>query len=310
MPGRQRTPCALQVLANVFYENSTRTSASFAAAMQRLGGSVLQISSSTSSAKKGESLGDTIRCLEQYADVVVLRHPARGSAAEAAAATEKPLLNAGDGVGEHPTQALLDLYTIMRERGVESADGLTVTMLGDLRNGRTVHSLAVLLTLFDVKLRFVSPSTLRMPRHVMDDLRRRGADVAESDTLDGVLAEADVLYVTRVQRERFASPEEYDAVAGANVITPEVLAGAKRDLVLMHPLPRVDEIAVACDADPRAAYFRQMENGMFVRMALLGLALGVKPPASRALVAAAHVAALAAIVGGAAFVASRLHRRL
>jgi aspartate carbamoyltransferase catalytic subunit len=262
-----------RILANLFYEPSTRTSSSFLAAIQRLGGTAIPINEvKYSSVSKGESLPDTIRTLEAYADVIVLRHPEVGSAALAAKYARKPVINAGDGIGEHPTQALLDLFTILQERG--RVDGLTVTMLGDLKYGRTVHSLAKLLALFNVKINYVSPEILRMPADLMGDLARKGMRQAESSGLDAVLAETDILYVTRIQKERFADPTEYDGVKNSYVITPDTMAHAKRDMVLMHPLPRVGEIDMAVDDDPRAAYFRQMEYGVYVRMALLALVLG------------------------------------
>lgn len=262
-----------KILANLFYEPSTRTSSSFAAAMERLGGSVIQINEVRySSVAKGESLPDTIRTLESYADVIVLRHPETGSAAIAAQYGRKPIINAGDGIGEHPTQALLDLFTIREELG--TIDGLTVTMLGDLRYGRTVHSLARLLSLYNVRLNYVAPEILRMPAELIEQLTAKGVRQAEYDTLDPVMAETDVLYVTRVQKERFADLSAYDAVKGAYVITPETMARFRSRMALMHPLPRVGEIAPEVDSDPRAAYFRQMEFGLYVRMALLAMVLG------------------------------------
>ncbi|MBI5296160.1 MAG: aspartate carbamoyltransferase [Chloroflexi bacterium] len=264
-----------KILANLFYEPSTRTSSSFTAAMERLGGSVIPINEvKYSSVSKGESLPDTIRTLECYADVIVLRHPETGSAAIAAKAARKPVINAGDGVGEHPTQALLDTFTIFEELGVGRIDGLTVTMLGDLKYGRTVHSLARLLSLYDVKINYVSPEILRMPREVMDEVAAKGIPQAEYSTLAEVLPQTDVLYVTRVQKERFEDPADYEKVKGAYVIDPDVMKSAKQDMIVMHPLPRVGEISPDFDDDPRAAYFRQMEYGLYVRMALLAMVLG------------------------------------
>lgn len=264
-----------KILANLFYEPSTRTSSSFTAAMERLGGSVIPINEvKYSSVSKGESLPDTIRTLECYADVIVLRHPETGSAAIAAKAARKPVINAGDGVGEHPTQALLDTFTIFEELRGGSVDGMTVTMLGDLKYGRTVHSLARLLSLFKVRINYVSPDILRMPRDVMDEVGAKGIPQAEFSSLTDVLPETDVLYVTRVQKERFEDPAEYEKVKGAYVIDPEVMKAAKQEMIVMHPLPRVGEISVDFDDDPRAAYFRQMEYGLYVRMALLAMVLG------------------------------------
>ena len=262
-----------KILANLFYEPSTRTMASFTSAMERLGGSVIPITEVVySSVSKGESLPDTVRTLERYADVIVLRHPEKGSVATAAKFTEKPIINAGDGVGEHPTQALLDLFTILEELG--RVDGLTVTLLGDLKYGRTVHSLARLLTLFDVKLNYVSPKILPMPEDVLAEVAEKNIPQHQYNSLDPVLAETDVLYVTRVQKERFENLEEYERVRGEFIITPEVLKSAKEEMIVMHPLPRVGEITMEVDSDPRAAYFRQMEYGLYVRMALLAIVLG------------------------------------
>ena len=263
-----------KILANLFYEPSTRTSSSFTAAMERLGGSVIPINEvKYSSVTKGESLADTVRTLECYADVIVLRHPETGSAAIAAKAARKPVINAGDGTGEHPTQALLDTFTIMEEIG--RLDNLTVTMLGDLKYGRTVHSLARLLSRFDgITLNYVSPDILRMPKEVMDEVAGKKVPQAELGSLEKVLPETDVLYVTRVQKERFEDPAEYEKVKGAYVIDPAIMKAAKKDMIVMHPLPRVGEISESFDDDPRAAYFRQMEYGLYVRMALLAMVLG------------------------------------
>lgn len=262
-----------KILANLFYEPSTRTSSSFVAAMQRLGGSVISISEvHYSSVAKGESLPDTVRTLECYADVIVIRHPELGSAAIASEAAHKPVINAGDGVGEHPTQALLDAFTIHEELG--RLDDLTVTMLGDLKYGRTVHSLARLLSLYNAKLHYVSPEILRMPPDIIAELKTKGISQSEHTTLDKVLPETDVLYVTRVQKERFPSEDVYNSVKDAYVIDAAVMKVAKPSMIVMHPLPRVNEINVDFDGDPRAAYFRQMECGLYVRMALLAMVLG------------------------------------
>ena len=262
-----------KILANLFYEPSTRTSSSFTAAMERLGGSVIPINEvKYSSVSKGESLPDTVRSLERYADVIVLRHPEVGASALAAQYASKPIINAGDGVGEHPTQALLDLFTIREELGV--VDGLTVTMVGDLKYGRTVHSLSRLLSLFDISLNLVSPDILQMPAEILGELEASNTPTTVLDTLGGVIGDTDVLYVTRVQKERFSDEADYEAVKGAFVITPETLSAAKERMIVMHPLPRVTEIAMEVDDDPRAAYFRQMEYGMYVRMALLAMVLG------------------------------------
>ncbi len=263
-----------QVLACLFYEPSTRTSASFIAAMERLGGSVIPITQGVqfSSVSKGETLADTIRTLEQYSDVIVLRHPEIGSARLAAEAASVPVLNAGDGAGEHPTQALLDLFTIREEMG--RVDGLKIAMVGDLRFGRTVHSLTKLLLHFDVSLRFVSPEILRMPLSIMNEVRDAGLEARETHDVADVIENADVLYVTRVQKERFSDLGQYEELKDQYIITPELLEQAKDKMIVMHPLPRVGEISPEVDDDPRAAYFRQVENGMYIRMALLAGVLG------------------------------------
>uniref|UniRef100_A0A7S4B7J6 aspartate carbamoyltransferase n=1 Tax=Chrysotila carterae TaxID=13221 RepID=A0A7S4B7J6_CHRCT len=267
-----------RILANVFYEPSTRTMCSFDAAMKRLGGQVISVSESSSSAKKGETIEDTVRCLQCYCDVLVLRHPEKGTAARAASAASKPVINAGDGVGEHPTQALLDLFTTFNARDNGSADlsGLTLTLVGDLKHGRTVHSLSLLASKASPPPRIlcVSPQPLAMPEHVTATLRSRGVQVEETTDLRAALPSTDVLYVTRVQRERFADEEEYKKHAGSYVVDKQLMELAPAHMMVLHPLPRVDEIATDVDADPRAKYFEQMENGMYVRMALLALVLG------------------------------------
>ena len=263
-----------KILANLFYEPSTRTSSSFMAAMQRLGGAVINISEvKFSSVAKGESLPDTVRTLGCYADVIVIRHPEVGSAALAAKYAKKPVINAGDGTGEHPTQALLDTFTIREELG--SLDNLTVTMLGDLKYGRTVHSLARILTRFDgTRLNYVSPEILRMPKEVMDEVASKDVPQAEFSKLEDALPQTDVLYVTRVQKERFEDQSVYERVKEAFIVNPEVMKPARERMIVMHPLPRVTEISQDFDDDPRAAYFRQMEYGLYVRMALLAMVLG------------------------------------
>lgn len=262
-----------KILANLFYEPSTRTSSSFTSAMERLGGSVIPINEVRySSVSKGESLPDTVRTLECYADVIVLRHPEVGASALAAKYARKPIINAGDGPGEHPTQALLDLFTIVEELG--EVDGLTVTMLGDLKYGRTVHSLARLLSLYQVRLNYISPEILRMPEEIITELNEKEIPQRELVALDPVIQESDVLYVTRVQKERFESLNEYEKVKGSYIISLDILKPAKNRMIVMHPLPRVGEISMEVDTDPRAAYFRQMEYGLYVRMALLAMVLG------------------------------------
>ncbi|KIY73951.1 carbamoyl-phosphate synth [Cylindrobasidium torrendii FP15055 ss-10] len=257
-----------KVLCTAFYEPSTRTSASFEAAMKRCGGEVLQITADRASVVKGETLPDTIRTLGCYADAIVLRHPDVGSSQLAAKYSPVPVINAGDGIGEHPTQALLDVYTIRSELG--TVNGRTITMLGDLKNGRTVHSLVALLSLYNVRLNFVSPPSLQMPTSVVSAARKAGAQVTVCESLEDVLGETDVLYVTRIQKERFENEADWDLVKNAYRVDVSVLARAKEEMIVMHPLPRVNEIDPEVDFDSRrAVYFRQMRYGLFIRMALL-----------------------------------------
>ncbi|KAF8174543.1 carbamoyl-phosphate synthase [Pholiota molesta] len=257
-----------KVLCTVFYEPSTRTSSSFDAAMKRCGGQVVQVTADTSSVLKGETLPDTIRTLACYGDAIVIRHPDVGSAQEAAKYSAVPVINAGDGIGEHPTQALLDIYTIRSELG--TVNGRTVTLLGDLKNGRTVHSLVTLLCLYSVRLNFVSPAALAMPSSVVAAARSAGVPVTICESLDEVLADTDVLYVTRVQKERFVNEKEWLQVKDAYRVDHAVLSRAKEDMIVMHPLPRVNEIDPEVDYDSRrAVYFRQMRYGLFIRMAIL-----------------------------------------
>ncbi len=262
------------ILTCLFYEPSTRTSSSFIAAMERLGGSVIPITQGVqfSSVSKGETLADTVRTLEQYSDAIVLRHPEIGSARMAAEAANIPVINAGDGPGEHPTQALLDLFTIQEELG--TIDGLKIAMVGDLRFGRTVHSLTKLLMQYNVSLRFVSPEILRMPLTIMNDVIDAKIPVRETHDVADVIQNADVLYVTRVQKERFSDLAQYEEVKNFYVITSELMKKAKEKMIVMHPLPRVGEIHAEVDGDPRAAYFRQVKNGMYIRMAILAAVLG------------------------------------
>ncbi|XP_074717241.1 multifunctional protein CAD isoform X2 [Strix uralensis] len=261
-----------KVMASMFYEASTRTSSSFAAAMSRLGGSVLSFSEATSSVQKGESLADSVQTMCCYADVLVLRHPQPGAVELAAKHCRKPVINAGDGVGEHPTQALLDIFTIREELG--TVNGMTITMVGDLKHGRTVHSLARLLTQYRVNLRYVTPPGLRMPPDITSFVASKGIKQEEFGSIEEALPDTDVLYMTRIQKERFQLAQEYEACFGQFILTPHIMTRAKEKMVVMHPLPRVNEISVEVDSDPRAAYFRQAENGMYMRMALLATVLG------------------------------------
>jgi aspartate carbamoyltransferase len=243
--------------------------------MLRLGGGVISVASAaTSSAAKGESIGDTALTVSQYADVVVMRHPQIGSAAEAAEVATVPVINAGDGAGQHPTQALLDVYTIKKE--IDKLDGIQVSLVGDLKYGRTVHALVELLSLYNIGLRLVSPASLKMPADMVSNLKEKGVDVIETKNLVEAAADSDLLYVTRIQKERFSDVAEYEKLKGAYVVDNAMLQKAKEAVVIMHPLPRVDEIATEVDSYEGAAYFRQVRNGVFVRMALLALVLGIK----------------------------------
>jgi len=255
------------VLALCFFEPSTRTKMSFDTAAKRLGADTTDMGGvESSSVTKGESLADTVRVIEGYADAIVLRHPSEGAATLASEFVDVPVINAGDGAGQHPSQTLLDLHTIRENHGL---DGLTVGIMGDLKYGRTVHSLAAALTNFDVRQHFISPESLRLPRSVRFDLHESGAQVREHTELDKVLPELDVLYVTRIQKERFPDEDEYHRVAGEYRIDAETLEAGREDLTVMHPLPRVDEIAADVDETDHARYFEQAHNGVPVRTALL-----------------------------------------
>ena len=261
-----------KILATLFYEPSTRTRLSFESAMHRLGGTSIGFAEAEiASVKKGENLADTMRVVENYADVIALRHPLEGAARLAAEFAQAPVINAGSGAEEHPTQALLDLYTMKKELG--KIDGLNIALLGDLRFGRTVHSLAYALSLYDVKLHFISPELLGMRREVLDTISER-IKVVETSNLDEALPKLDVLYATRIQKERFPDAAEYAKVKGSYKIDVETLKKAKKDMILLHPLPRVDEISFEVDSTAHARYFQQVWNGIVTRMALLALILG------------------------------------
>lgn len=262
-----------KIMASLFFEPSTRTRFSFEAAMERLGGSVLSTTGFTfSSISKGETLPDTIKTIERYADVIVMRHPEVGSAKIAADSAKIPFLNAGDGIGEHPTQALLDFYTIKKEK--KNTHGLKIAMVGDLKNGRTIHSLVKLLITYDgMEFCLVSPKELKIPDEYIELMKKNNAKFMETDNLDDVIADCDVFYMTRIQKERFEKEADYQKVKGCFVLDSKILEKAKNDMIIMHPLPRVDEIAVEVDDDPRAKYFDQVENGLYVRMALLAMVL-------------------------------------
>ncbi len=269
--------CSGKLLATLFYEPSTRTRLSFEAAMLRLGGRVITVAdAATSSVAKGESLADTIRTVAGYADLIVLRHPKEGAAKLAAMYSPVPLINGGDGAREHPTQTLTDLFTIKRYKG--RLEGLTVAFCGDLRYGRTVHSLIRALALREgIRFILISPAELRLPRVIVEEILETnpGLELVETEDLEVGLSEADVLYMTRIQKERFFNEEDYIRLRDSYILTRRKLEGAKKDLLVMHPLPRVTEITHDVDEDPRAIYFQQARNGMFVRMALIASLLGV-----------------------------------
>jgi aspartate carbamoyltransferase len=265
-----------KIMASLFFEPSTRTRLSFEAAMQRLGGNVITVAEAagaqSSSTAKGETLHDSIKVINDYVDVIVCRSPIKGARLEVANAADIPVINGGDGAGQHPTQALLDMYTIFKEKG--SPDGLTVALIGDLKNGRTVHSLADALSLYDVKMIFASPEELTMPEEIITSLRGKNIEVEEVHDLDTACRRADVLYMTRIQRERFTDPAEYERVKDLFIMTGRHVRIFKPGVIVLHPLPRVNEIEVEVDAYPGAAYFRQAANGLPVRMALLAMITG------------------------------------
>ena len=265
-----------KVLGNLFFENSTRTRLSFETAMKRLGGEVLNLSEVGSSVKKGETLYDTMQMIEGYADIAVIRHPRQGAAQYAADAVEIPILNAGDGAGNHPTQTLLDLFTIRQGHG--TIEGLRVVLVGDLRYGRTVHSLSRALSRFGASLTLVSPESLMMPQEIVRDLKSDGCDVSETSDLISTLPSADVVYMTRIQRERFPDEAEYEKVAGIYTLSSQDLTSSHSNMMIMHPLPRVNEIHASIDSTSHAWYFKQAFNGVPTRMALLCRSLGVQIP--------------------------------
>ncbi|WP_342304025.1 aspartate carbamoyltransferase [Methanolobus sp. ZRKC5] len=261
-----------KVLAVLFFEPSTRTRMSFETAMIRLGGDVLNLGSvDASSIAKGETLADTVRVVDGYVDAIVLRHPKEGAAQLASEFSRVPILNAGDGAGHHPTQTLLDLYTIKRESHLE---GIKIALAGDLKYGRTVHSLCYALSHYGAHITLISPKELSMPEEIISDIVARGAKIVETDSIEDAINDVDVLYMTRIQKERFPDPAEYQKVANRLKVTMETLKGVKPELKIMHPLPRVNEIDTRIDDTPHACYFKQAFYGVPVRMALLGLVLG------------------------------------
>lgn len=261
------------VLSSLFFEPSTRTRLSFNSAMNRLGGKIIGFSDpSGTSLKKGENLADTIRMADAYSDLIVIRHPHEGAARLAAEFAEAPVLNAGDGAGRHPTQCLLDLFTILTEK--KSITKNRIILLGDLKYGRTVHSLAYALSMYGVELTFVSPKSLKMPKEVIDECKDLGVEPKQTSNLEKAIKDADVLYATRIQKERFPDPAEYNRVVGSYKIDKDLLEKADKNLIVMHPLPRVTEISHEVDNTPHAVYFKQAFNGVPVRMALLSLVNG------------------------------------
>ena len=267
-----------KILGNLFFEPSTRTRMSFETAMKRLGGDVVNLGDvKTSSVVKGETLFDTIQMVDGYTDIIAMRHPRQGAARYAQDAARVPILNGGDGAGHHPTQTMLDLFTILQSHG--TLEGLSVVLAGDLRYGRTVHSLSHALVRFGCKLILASPELLRMPAEIIEDLREHGADVIETEDLLGNINDADVVYMTRIQKERFADEDEYTKVAGAYKLHARDVANVKAEMIIMHPLPRVDEIHPSVDSTRHARYFEQAFNGVVARMALLCRLLNIEVPA-------------------------------
>ncbi len=261
-----------KILANLFFEPSTRTRLSFEVAMKKLGGDCINLTAAESSLEKGEDLADTIRVVQNYADVIAIRHSKEGAARLAAEVADIPVINAGDGSNQHPTQTLLDLYTIKKELG--RIEDISVAIVGDLKHARTAHSLAYALAMLDAKLYLVSPPQLKMPCDIVEELKEVfGAEIDECCEIKDVIRDVDVLYVTRIQRERFLDVEEYEAVKGSYRITPEILKDAKDGLIILHPLPRVDEIAREVDETRHAKYFKQVHYGVVVRMAILYLVI-------------------------------------
>lgn len=275
-PDAYREKCRHKKLATLFFEPSTRTRLSFEAAMYELGGNVIGFSEAkSSSAAKGESVADTAKTISCYADIIAMRHPKEGAPMVAAGAAGIPVINGGDGGHNHPTQTLADLLTIHREKG--RFDGLTVGLCGDLKFGRTVHSLIEAMARYDnVRFVLISPTELKVPSYVKQHLKQRGIPYTQTTELEEVIGDLDILYMTRVQRERFFNEDDYVRLKDSYILTPQKLEKAKKDLCIMHPLPRVNEISVAIDDDPRACYFKQVLNGKYMRMALIMMLLGVK----------------------------------
>ena len=262
-----------KVMAAVFYEASTRTRMSFESAMKRLGGEVIaMVGTSGSSVEKGETLADTAKIIARYSDIIVIRHPLEGAARYVSEQVSIPVVNAGDGANQHPTQSLLDLYTIKKAQG--RLEGLKIALVGDLKYGRTVHSLAYAMAPFKPEFYFISPKSLAMPGHILNAMQKMGIPYKETSKLDKLVGEVDIMYVTRIQRERFPDREEYEKVKNAYVVNAELLSRGRDNMKVLHPLPRVNEIATDVDATKYAYYFDQAENGVYMRQAILTTLLG------------------------------------
>ena len=266
--GKIKSDMTGKVMGALFFEPSTRTQLSFETAMKKMGGEVITMAGTKgTSVEKGETLSDTVKIINQYSDIIVMRHPMEGAAQYVSECVDIPIVNAGDGANQHPTQSLLDLYSIYKTQ--DSIKNLKVCMLGDLRYGRTVHSLAFALGKFNPEFYFVSPEILQMPKYILDEINQLGIKYTQTKNLDEIVNKLDILYVTRIQKERFTDPEDYEKVKSSYIITPEILKGAKKNFKILHPLPRVDEISADVDKLDCAYYFQQAKNGVYMRQAII-----------------------------------------
>ena len=266
--GKIKSDMTGKVMGALFFEPSTRTQLSFETAMKKMGGEVITMAGTKgTSVEKGETLSDTVKIINQYSDIIVMRHPMEGAAQYVSECVDIPIVNAGDGANQHPTQSLLDIYSIYKTQ--DSMKNLKVCMLGDLRYGRTVHSLAFALGKFNPEFYFVSPEILQMPKYILDEINQLGIKYTQTKNLDEIVKKLDILYVTRIQKERFTDPEDYEKVKSSYIITPEILKGAKKNFKILHPLPRVDEISVDVDKLNCAYYFQQAKNGVYMRQAII-----------------------------------------
>jgi aspartate carbamoyltransferase len=268
-----------KIIGTLFYENSTRTHCSFQTAIYKLGGNVINLDIQKSSVQKGESIEDTIKTMECFCDALVVRHYDKSIMERILKVNTKPIINAGCSTDEHPTQALLDMYTIIRKYENEPLSGKVITFVGDLLNGRTVHSLVKLVAIYNMKINYIAPKELQIPNELVEkvlQINKYNIQIIKNELDDEVLKESDIIYVTRIQKERFLDNNEYDRLKNSFCITPEILNKCKKTVSLLHPLPRINEISIECDKDPRANYFEQIENGVFIRMALLSLILPIK----------------------------------